>query len=138
MKPDSPKPPIPKPPGVAKVEHDAQGKGILNWAAVTARHIGLSASQVLRKLDHSGLSLEDTTAPRGKQPVHQKPMPGGGVNPYERRPLPQAGLERRRATVIEGPGGVPLARGPAAHARVTSRASVPARPSWWRRLFRRG
>lgn len=138
MKPGSPKPSAPRPPATARVEHDVQGKGMLNWAAMTARHIALSASQVLRKLDHSGLSLEDTAAPRGKPSAQLNQMPGGGVNPYESRPLAQAGLERRRATVIKGPGAVPLARGPAAHARSTLRASVPARPSWWRRLFRRG
>ena len=139
VNPTSSKSPLPKPPPVptrpegvtlspGTIQHDAQGKGVLNWAALTARHIALSASQVLRKLDHSGLSLEDTAAQRGKPSTRARQMPGGGVNPYENRPMPQSRHAPKNSTVIKGAGA----------ARATSRASAPARSSWWQRLFRRG
>jgi hypothetical protein len=127
---------IKPPPG--KVKHDAQGRGVLNWAAETARHIALSASQVLRKLDHQGLSLEDTNAPRGKPSTRMNQMPGGGVNPYENRPMPQSRHAPKSSTVIKGAGAAQAARGPGSAARPTSRPSARGRSSWWQRLFRRG
>ena len=130
VNPAPPKPPGPKPPvggnlPPGAVQHDAQGKGGLGWAADTARHIALTASQVLRKLDHSGLSLEDTNAPRGKPSGRLNQMPGGGRNPYESRPMPQSRHAPRSSTVIKGAGA-------------TSKASARVRSSWWQRLFRRG
>jgi hypothetical protein len=132
------KPPLPQPPLGVKlppgtVRHDEHGKGMLNWAAVTARHIALSASQVLRKLDHRGLSIEDTNAPRGRSSARVNQMPGGGMNPYESGPKTQSRHAPKHSTVIKGAGAAQSAR-----ARPTSRASVRARPSWWQRLFRRG
>ncbi len=139
MNPTTPKPKLPLgaklPPGT--VQHDALGKGMLNWAAVTARHIALSASQVLRKLDHQGLSLEDTAAQRGKPSARMNQMPGGGMNPYESRPMPQSRHAPKNSTVIKGAGAAQSARANTG-ARAISRASKPARPSWWQRLFRRG
>jgi hypothetical protein len=126
---------VQSPPG--KVQHDEHGKGMLNWAAETARHIALSASQVLRKLDHRGLSLEDTAAPRGKSSARSGPMPGGGTNPYDSRPMPKSRHAPKSSTVIKGAGAAAPVRGPAG-ARATSKASKPARSSWWQRLFRRG
>jgi hypothetical protein len=111
-----------------KVQHDAHGTGLFNWATDTARQIALSASQVLRKLDHRGLSLEDTAAPRGKSSARANQMPGGGMNPYESRPMPRSRHAPKNSTVIKGAGAP----------RATSRASAPARSSWWQRLFRRG
>jgi hypothetical protein len=146
MNPTTPKPtpkaPVPKPPvGVksppGKLQHDAPGMGVFNWATDTARQIALTASQVLRKLDHSGLSIEDTAPPRGKSSGRSNPMPGGGMNPYESQPMPQSRYARKSSTVIKGAGAAPPVRGPAG-ARATLRASAPARSSWWQRLFRRG
>jgi hypothetical protein len=114
------------------VQHDAQGRGVLNWAAETARHIALSASQVLRKLDHRGLSLEDTNAPRGKPSTRMTQLPGGGMNPYESRPMPQSRHAPKSSTVIKGAGAPKTAPKP------TSRPSARGRFSWWQRLFRRG
>lgn len=119
------------------VQHDAHGKGVLNWAADTARMIALSTSQVMRKLDHRGLSLEDTAAPRGKALGRPSQMPGGGTNPYESRPTPRARNEPKSTTVIKGAGAAQMAR-EAARPKATSRPSAPARSSWWQRLFRRG
>jgi hypothetical protein len=147
VSPTTPKPPVSKPP-VAKppvgvklppgtVQHDAQGKGVFNWAAETARNIALTASQVLRKLDHRGLSIEDTNAPRGKPSERAKQMPGGGTNPYENRPTRLSRHAPKNSTVIKGAGAAPSASAPAG-ARATSKASARARSSWWQRLFRRG
>src|SRR5580658_1664198 len=118
LKPTTPKPPAPsavapgaavpgaKPPVSTKltpgaVSHDAQGKGILMWAAVTARHLALTTSQVLRRLDHSELSL-DETAPRGKPSLRPTQLPGGGANPYES--APRSGRGAKNSTVIKGAG----------------------------------
>ena len=142
MNPTVPKTPAPKPPVGVKlppgtVQHDAHGKGVFNWATETARNIALTASQVLRKLDHRGLSIEDTNAPRGKPSGRLNQMPGGGTNPYESRPMPQSRHAAKSSTVIKGAGAAQTARGPAG-ARSTSKASARARSSWWQRLFRRG
>lgn len=135
---------------------------MLNWAAETARNIALSASQVLQKLEHRGLSLEDTAAPRGKPAGRQKQMAGGGINPYESAPMPHSRYAPNGSTVIKGAGAVQVVRGSSGTARVagattarttgntrttantrtagttSSKASAPARSSWWQRLFRRG
>jgi hypothetical protein len=138
VNPIAPKPPAPKPPVGVKLppgtmQHDAQGRGVFNWATETARNIALSASQVLRKLDHRGLSIEDTNAPRGKPSERAKQMPGGGTNPYESRPMPRSRHAPKNSTVIKG-AGASAGAGP----KSTSRASARERPSWWQRLFRRG
>src|SRR5579863_956014 len=66
------------------------GRNMLQWAADTARMVALSTSQVLRKLDNSSLSIEEDQGVRGQpSPRRSGPMPGGGVNPYESRPVPR-------------------------------------------------
>jgi len=77
--------------------HDARGHAVWQWAADTARNLAISTSQVLRRLDHHGLSLQDETPPaRGKVPDRPKgsvpsgSVTGAGFNPYEGRPAPRA------------------------------------------------
>lgn len=126
-----------KPPS-GQVRHDAQGKGVLTWAAETARHLALTTSQVLRKLDHSGLAIDDT-APRGKRSLRVTQLPGGGSNPYESSVARSAG-GAKSSTVIKGGGAPPVAGASQAArggAKARPQSSVPARSSWWQRLFRR-
>src|SRR5579863_8885663 len=113
------------------IRHDAQGKGILTWAAESARLLALSTSSVLRRLDNQSLSIDDT-APRGKPSSRAPEMPGGGVNPYESGSRMERGsraptardAQPARTAPLPGRGG-PGARRP---------ASAPARSSWWQRL----
>ena len=113
------KPETSKQAAAGKVRHDG-GRAVWQWAADTARHVALSASQVLRKLDASGLKLEDD-AERGKPSARPgASMPGGGTNPYDSRPVP-------RGRRVSGSAAKPRSPG-----------LKPARASWWSRLFRRG
>jgi hypothetical protein len=103
---------------VGKVRHEGD-RAVWQWAADTARIVALSASQVLRKLDNSSLSIDDDAPDRGKPSARQgAKLPGGGVNPYESRPA--------------------VTRGAATAAKPRSPVPAPVRASWWSRLFRRG
>lgn len=100
----------------------------------TARHVALSTTEVLRKLDNSSLSLDEDTAAGGKPSARQSgPMPGGGVNPYETR------LRSRSSPARDvHRGAAPTAaRGAGTAAKAGSPASGRGRASWWRRLLRR-
>ena len=106
---------------------DARGRAVWEWAADTARLVALTTSEVLRKLEHKGLSLEDD--PKG---LPSKPKggtggggasAGGGFNPYDSK------LPARGARTPSAPRKAPSARSP---------GSAPVRSSWWRRLFGRG
>ena len=123
------------------VRHDARGNAVWHWAADTARHAMATTSQLLRRLDLSGLSLEEDQPPQD---------PG---NPVAAKPSakPASGTPGKAAA---GPGGFQLAatertrRGggynpydgaavrPAAGG-IRPAAVSPPRASWWRRLFRR-
>src|ERR1700733_6846973 len=59
------KPETSKEAAAGNVRHEG-GRAVWQWAADTARHVAMSASQVLRKLDASSLTLEDDAAERGK------------------------------------------------------------------------
>jgi hypothetical protein len=104
------------------VRHDSRGHAVWQWAADTARNVAVTTSQVLRRLDHQGLSLQDETS------KSKAARPGAGFNPYEGRQAPQA-----KAKVIAKNNAqarvMPKSRSP---------ASAPSRSSWWRRLFGRG
>jgi hypothetical protein len=122
-----------------KVRHDERGNAVWQWATDTARNAIGATSNLLRKLDISGLSLEeDADSPPppptpstavdppderlpGKTPPAIKPAasaraspPGGGFNPYNNT-------------------GVRVARKPVRSAAAASAAN--RRRSWWRRLL---
>jgi hypothetical protein len=123
-----PRPPSEDPPG-GETAKDARGRAVWEWAADSARLVALTATQVLRKLEHKGLSLEDDS--KGSQSKSQGGTggAGGGFNPYDRK-LPARGT--RTPTAPRGAGAprkAPSARSP---------GSAPVRSSWWRRLFGRG
>jgi hypothetical protein len=113
------------------VRHDARGNAVWQWASETARHAAASTSQLLRRLNVSGLSLQDDArAPEAHgKPVATKPAPvspaapgkpaapvrkaQGGFNPYDRSATPRAVAANKR------PPAMP----------------PRARSSWWRRLL---
>jgi hypothetical protein len=130
-----PRPPPEDSPGNGRAAKDARSRAVWEWASDTARLVALTASEVLRKLEHKGLSLEDD--PKGSP---SKPKGGtggggagggggGGFNPYDRT-LPARGA--RTPTAPRSAGA------PRKAASARSPGSAPARSSWWRRLFGRG
>jgi hypothetical protein len=145
-KSDKSKPEQPKRAG--EVRHDARGNAVWHWAADTARQAVASTSQLMRRLDLSGLSLE--TEPPPKDPT--RPAPGNAssgkpANPAPGQPAPPKseagpGELKLAATGRTGRGGGynpydGAAVRPAAAPRNRPAAVSPARASWWRRLFRR-
>ena len=131
-------------PLIGGVRHDARGNAVWQWATETARHAVASTSQLLRRLDVSSLSLEDTqpskteTKTKAAAPAPVKSAPGkpaaplAGVKPVAPRPGeptgfdPYNGAASVRATAARGKPATPRPAAPAA-----------ARASWWRRLFNR-
>ena len=129
--------------GSGEVRHDDRGNAVWHWAADTARTAIQSASQVLRKLDISSLSLEDqqkieeeekpppkTSAAASAHPaqtgVAKKPpidTRTRGFDPYSST----AGTARRK----------PTAAAPTPAAANRPRATSEPRRSWLQRLLRR-
>jgi hypothetical protein len=122
------------------VRHDARGNAVWQWATETARHAVASTSQLLRRLDVSSLSLEDTEASKTKaaKPPPGKSVPGKPAPPFAGVKPPAPGRGERtgfdpydaaasaRAAAVRGKPAQPRPAAPAA-----------ARASWWRRLLQR-
>jgi len=77
--------------GSGEVRHDDRGNAVWHWAADTARTAIQSASQILRKLDLTGLSIESDQKSDHHEMVLPKtrgmPRPAGaeraqGFDPY--------------------------------------------------------
>jgi hypothetical protein len=142
-----------------QVQHDDRGNAVWQWAADTARTAMASTSQVLRKLDLTGLSLESDQPTETSQAEPGARNPGqperasqrstsdnkkrgvdsrkGGFDPYSTnagtaKRAPAAAPANKRAA-----GAQPA---PPSAANVTRRAaeSPPRRASWWQRLLGRG
>jgi hypothetical protein len=133
-KSDKSKPEQPKRPG--NVRHDARGNAVWHWAADTARHAIVSTSQLLRRLDLSGLSLEDDQPPKDPgNPASAKPASGTPGNAAAGPGgLKLASTERTRRGGGYNPYDGAAVR-PAA-GRNRPAAVSPTRASWWQRLFR--
>lgn len=97
------------------VRHDSRGNAMWQWAIDTGKHAIDSTSRLLKRLEVPGLGLEDDAAKPGAASSER----AAGYDPYGTRP----GTKRpaARPAAIRKPAAVP-----------------PARPSFWRRLFRRG
>jgi hypothetical protein len=142
-KPDKTKPLI------GGVKHDARGNAVWQWATETARHAVASTSQLLRRLDLSSLSLEDTqpSKPAPGRDAAAKVAPGKAASAKPVPPL--AGAKpgpagRSAATGFDPYDGAAAARAkpagaasPGAAARPRSVAPAGPRASWWRRLLHR-
>ncbi|MDE2220231.1 MAG: hypothetical protein KGJ52_07630, partial [Gammaproteobacteria bacterium] len=104
------------------VRHDSRGNAVWQWAIDTGKHAIDSTSRLLKRLEVPGLRLEDDPKPDEKGPARQEQA--GGYDPYGGRPGAKASAAQpvaRPATAVRKPAAAP-----------------PARPSFWRRLFRRG
>jgi len=113
------------------VTHDKRRRAVLKCASDTARNAAITTSQVMRRLDVAGLSIEGEEAPPPAPPPQQPelseaPAPGRG----QARPPPLArgaGFDPYNKKTVRSPPP----RKPAA-------AAAPrARAPWWRRLFQR-
>ena len=151
MKKTTPEPPPPGQPRTGEIRHDDRGQAVWHWAVDTARNAINSTSQLLRKLDLSGLSLEEDEPPAALPPDAKpaskspkleltpqdgargarKPGAAGEFNPYKSaKPAPVRPTrpgQRVRPDEVARP--VPKPRRP---------ESAAPRPSWWRRLLGRG
>jgi hypothetical protein len=90
-----PQTPAPRPPAVdpnaprrpsssgGRVTHDERGNAVWEWVTTATRQAILSATSLLRKLDSSELSLEETPSEDEKLKLLPDKRPGGGFNPYE-------------------------------------------------------
>jgi hypothetical protein len=147
-----------------QVRHDDRGNAVWHWATDTARTAMASTSQLLRKLDLTGLSLESDQPAETDEPklrskskpdgVPSKPVsaalssaPGvagkkrtvdsrsGGFDPYSTN----AGAAKRgaRGAAEKVASAAKAAAAPAANATRRAEATAPPRASWWRRLLRR-
>jgi hypothetical protein len=117
-KPDTPE--RSGPPASPGVRHDSRGHAVWQWAADTARNLAITSSQVLRRLDHQGLKLQDETS------KSKASRPGAGFNPYEGRQAPQTKATANAKAKLKPKNRLPASAPPA------------RRSSWWRRLFGRG
>lgn len=72
----------PSAPGpVGRVRHDDRGMAVWDWAAAAGETAALSATNVMRKLEVSGLSLEQTQRELKTLEVAPRDQ-GGGSDPY--------------------------------------------------------
>lgn len=65
---------------VGRVRHDERGMAVWDWAAAVGDTAALSATNIMRTLDVSGLSVEQTQ--RSLKAMELKANPGGGHDPY--------------------------------------------------------
>lgn len=105
------------PGGIGRVRHDERGMAVWDWAAAAGETAALSATNVMRKLDVSGLSIEQTErslkalqpggAPeattKGGDPYNQNRNPANedpfkraasGGDPYNRVTVPKPPMHR--------------------------------------------
>lgn len=66
-----------------RVRHDDRGMAVWDWAAASGETAGLSATNVMRKLDVSGLSIEQTQ--RELKAMEVAPAGDAGFDPYNQR-----------------------------------------------------
>jgi hypothetical protein len=72
-----------------RVTHDERGNAVWEWVTTATRKAILSATSLLKKLDSSELSLEETPSDKEKSAMLPEKRPGGGFNPYEQASKPR-------------------------------------------------
>jgi hypothetical protein len=130
-----------------QVKHDDRGNAVWHWAADTARTAMASTSQLLRKLDLTGLSLEESdqqekveeprppkaearTATTAAKPRSGVDSVGSGFDPYSTN----AGTAKRARPAITRPKATPAVVRPIVAA---PKPQPEPQRSWWQRLLRR-
>jgi hypothetical protein len=105
-------------PLVGGVLHDDRGNAVWHWATDTARHAAVSTSALLKRLNVSSLSLEET-------------------QDEERRQAAAWASYSASALAGKTAPGKPATGKTAAPAKSATAAKPRIRASWWRRLFQR-
>jgi hypothetical protein len=119
-------------PLVGGVLHDDRGNAIWHWASDTARNAAVSTSALLRRLNVSSLSLEETQDEERRQAAawasYSAPTASG-----------KGATARKAAAAGKGasPGNAATPGKMGAPARTAMPFKPRARTSWWRRLFQR-
>lgn len=112
------------------------GNSVWKWATDSGRHLIESTSALLKRLDVPGLKLEEDVTGKHKGQGKALDDAGGGYDPYG----------GKRGGAASPPRPAARAAQPTSAARPTSTArpslkkpaaALPARRSWWRRLFGR-
>lgn len=86
-----------------RVRHDERGVAVWDWAATSGEFATLSATNVMRKLQVTELSIEETQrAIKAMKPIGRDP--GGGGDPYNTR---GAGKRTGEAAQRQGVTGSP-------------------------------
>ena len=67
-----------------RIEHDARGSAVWNWAVETGAHALESTQRLLKRLESPALTLDEkpAAAPPKQSPVERDT--GGGYDPYNR------------------------------------------------------
>ena len=115
----------PEPAG--RVRHDERGMAVWDWAAAAGETAALSATNVMRKLEVTGLSIEQTQTSLKAMESPPARDSAGGSDPYNQHRAPVGDPFRRYAAS----GNDPYNRGNLnTHApqRPAPKSSVPAQP----------
>lgn len=109
QKPASPPPPQARSAGTpaGRVRHDERGMAVWDWAAAAGETAALSATNIMRKLDVTGLSIEQTQSSLKAMEQPRALDKGGGNDPYNQH-RPQTGDPFKRNTAT---GSDPYNRG---------------------------
>jgi hypothetical protein len=112
-----------------RVRHDERGMAVWDWAAASGEVAGLSATNVMRKLDVSGLSIEQTQRSlKAMQPEGREVA--GGSDPYNAR-SPASGdpyNQGKRAGGLGGEGDPYNQRANAQRTAPSMKRPVPTAP----------
>jgi len=112
-----------------RIEQDAvsrnpPGHSVWKWATDSGRHLIESTSALLKRLEVPGLRLEDDVTGLHKRRGNVQDEAGGGYDPYGGKRSAPVSPRRPAAKAARPPATKPA-------------AALPARRSWWRRLFGR-
>jgi hypothetical protein len=110
-----------------RVRHDERGMAVWDWAAASGEVAGLSATSVMRKLDVSGLSIEQTQRSKAIAPAGRDAA--GGADPYNTR-IPGGGdpYNAHKGASAPVPDGDPYNRRGSVQRTAPMNRPVPAVP----------
>jgi hypothetical protein len=119
-----PEPPDPSGP-VGRVRHDERGMAVWDWAAASGEVAGLSATNVMRKLEVTGLSIEETL-----RSVKALELPAvgrdQGIDPYNTRRDPADPFKKMAVRANTAPSGNPYDQGGGVHRPAPPEKRPPA------------
>jgi hypothetical protein len=112
------------------VLHDDRGNAVWHWASDTARNAAVSTSALLRRLNVSSLSLEETRDEERRQAAAWASYSAAAASG-------KAGAPGKAAPSGKAAPGKTTPGKAAAHGGGAAPVKPRVRRSWWRRLFQR-